>query len=311
MTMTAVMNPIDLQIQTTASDGRHSPRECVRMAKDNGVMTMAITDHDTVAGVAEAVAAGKELDVRVIPGIEISIQEHGMHLLGLGINITNPTLLVALKQAAENRLAVSRQMVENFRQGGFAVDWEDVLREAEGSAVITRPHIVSAIMKRSENAAKLKGITTKHEFFESYFTDQSPFYVRGSTITPDEAITLTHRAGGVAVWSHPPIPDFVGNCGALEMFLKELIGHGLDGIELFGPSLTEADFRCLEELAGRYHLLITAGSDFHEARPPTEEPWPRSAATIGDYPTYGRSLDNILPALDAAMEKRRADALDE
>ena len=76
------MNPFDLQIQTTASDGKHSPRECVKMAKENGVLAVAITDHDTVAGVAEAVAAGRELGVRVIPGIEISIQEHGMHLLG-------------------------------------------------------------------------------------------------------------------------------------------------------------------------------------------------------------------------------------
>ena len=299
------MNSIDLQIQTTTSDGKHTPTECVRMAKQNGVHTIAITDHDTVAGVAEAMAAGQELGVRVIPGIEISIQEHGMHLLGLGIDIENPALAAVFKQAAENRLNAATQMVENFQKGGFVVDWKDVLAEAGGSSVITRPHIVGAIMKRPENQKWLEGITTKHEFFQKYFTDQSPYYVRASTITPQAAIALVRGAGGVAIWSHPPVPEFVGRCDALETFLKELIGYGLDGAELLGPFLTEADFHCLEELAGRYRLLVTAGSDFHEAKPPTGEPWPRSATTIGDYPTYGRSLDGILERLGAAMEARR------
>lgn len=299
-----MFNPIDLQIQTTASDGKHSPAECVRMAKQNGVHAIAITDHDTVAGVAEAVAAGDELGVRVIPGIEISIQEHGMHLLGLGIDTQNQPLLNTLQQAAENRLNAAKQMVENFQKGGFALDWEDVLTEARGSSVITRPHIVGAIMKRPENRKWLEGITTKHEFFQKYFTDESRYYVRASTITPPGAIALIHGAGGVAVWSHPPISEFVGKCAELEKFLQELIGYGLDGLELFGPSLTEADFVCLEKLASRYNLLVTAGSDFHERHDRTDEPWPRSAATIGDYPTYGRSIDGVIAALDHALARR-------
>ena len=302
--MSIDLHPIDLQVQTTASDGKHAPAECVAMAKENGVHTIAVTDHDTVAGVAEAVAEGERLGVRVIPGIEISIQEHGMHLLGLGIDVKNPPLLDALRQAAENRLVAAKQMVEKFRQGGFALEWEDVAREAGASAVVTRPHIVSAIMKRPENAGKLEGITTKYAFFQKYFTDDSPYYVRSSAITPQGAIALVHGALGVAAWSHPPIPDFVNNCPELEKFLQELIGYGLDGLELFGPFLTEADFLCLERLAGSYDLLTTAGSDFHEARPPSDEPWPRSAATIGDYPAYGRSLHALEENLDAAMARR-------
>lgn len=245
------IHPIDLQIQTTASDGKHTPAECVRMAKENGVHTIAITDHDTVAGVPEALRAGKELGVRVIPGIEISIQEHGMHLLGLGIDIENQALAVALAEATANRRAAAREMTERFRKDGWAVEWEDVLREAAGAATITRPHIVSAIMKRPENASKLEGITTKHDFFQKYFTDTGPYYIRASTITPREAVALVHGAGGVTAWSHPPVPDFIGKCGELEEFLKELIGCGLDGLELFGPSLTDADFACLEALASR------------------------------------------------------------
>ncbi len=299
------MNPFDLQIQTTASDGKHTPRACVAMAKQNGVHTIAITDHDTVAGVPEALAAGRELGVRVIPGVEISLHEHGTHLLGLGIDIQDRSLLDVLRQAAANRLDAAKQMVENFQRDGFAVDWEDVLDEAGGSSVITRPHIVSAIMKRPENSSKLEGISTKHDFFQKYFTDTGPYYVRASQINPREAIGLVHQAGGVAVWSHPPVPDFVGKCGELGAFLKELIACGLDGLELFGPSLSDADAACLAALAGRYQLLVTAGSDFHEALPPTDKPWPRSATAIGEYPTYGRSLEGMLERFDAAMAERR------
>ena len=297
------LNDFDLQIQTTASDGKHTPAECVRMAKENGVRTIAITDHDTVAGVAEALAAGEEMGVRVIPGIEISAQDHGMHLLGLGIDTKDRALRAALARASESRTNAAQEMVRRFQEGGFAVDWEDVLREA-GEAIITRPHIVAAIMARSENREKLAGIATKHDFFEKYFGKESPYYVRGSQITAKQAIALVRGAGGIAVWSHPPLPDFVGKCNELEAFLRELIGWGLDGIELFGPALTDADFACLEKLAASYGLLRTAGSDFHEASAVSGKPWPRSASTIGDFPAFGRDLGGIMEKLDSAMEER-------
>lgn len=287
-----------------ASDGKHTPAECVRMAKENGVHVIAITDHDTVAGVAEALRAGEETGVRVIPGIEISAQDHGVHLLGLGIDTEDRALRAALARASESRTNAAKEMVRRFQVGGFVVDWEDVLREA-GSAIITRPHIVAAIMKRSENAAKLVGITTKHDFFEKYFQDTGPFYVRGSQVTAEQAIGLVRGAGGVAVWSHPPIPDFVGKCDELEAFLRELMRWGLDGLELYGPALTDADFACLEKLAANYRLLRTAGSDFHEASAASGKPWPRSASTIGDFPTFGRALEGIMEKLDGAMEERK------
>ncbi|MDP3727139.1 MAG: PHP domain-containing protein [bacterium] len=300
------LHPIDFQIQTTASDGKHAPAECVRMAKANGVRTIAITDHDTVGGVAEAMAAGAELGVRVIPGIEISIQEHGMHLLGLGIDTGNRALGDAMARAARNRLAAARQMTENFKRDGWAIEWEDVLHESAGAALVTRPHIVSAIMARPENRERLAGVVTKHDFFEKFFQDTSPYYVRASTITPSDAIRLVQEAGGVAVWSHPPIPDFVGDCEALESFLRKLISYGLDGIELFGPFLTEIDAVCLERLAAAHGLLVSAGSDFHEAYNPAGASWPRSASTIGEFPTFGRALDAdaIIAAFDSLLARR-------
>lgn len=300
------VHKLDLQIQTTASDGKHTPAECVRMARENGVRTIAITDHDTVAGVAEALAAGRELGVRVIPGIELSAQDHGAHILGLGIDTEDQALRSALARAGESRIHAAKEMVRRFQAGGFAVEWDDVLREA-GDAIITRPHIVAAIMKCPENSGKLVGIATKHDFFEKYFREDGPFYVRGSQITVEQAIQLIRGTGGVAVWSHPPIPDFVGKCAELEAFLRKLIGWGLDGVELFGPALTDADFTCLEKLSVRYGLLRTAGSDFHEISNAGGKPWPRSASAIGDFPAFGRSFDGLLEALDEAMARRRTE----
>lgn len=297
------MNDFDFQIQTTASDGKHTPAECVRMAKKNGVRIIAITDHDTVAGVTEAIATGDAEGVRVVPGIEISIQDHGMHLLGLGIDIKNIELVSAIARAGETRIQAAREMVRRFKEGGFAIEWDDVVREA-GDATVTRPHIVAAIMKRPENAGKLLGVTTKHDFFEKYFTDQGPFYVRASQLSAKEAIELVRNAGGLAVWSHPPIPDFVGNCRELGSFLEELIDYGLDGIELFGSFLTQGDLACLEELAARHKLVVTGGSDFHESAAPSEKPWPRSATTIGEFPTYGHSTAGLVDSVLAAMAAR-------
>lgn len=299
------MNNLDLQIQTTASDGKHSPTECVQMAKANGVHTIAITDHDTVAGVAEALRVGKELGVRVIPGIEMSVAEHGMHLLGLGIDIKNETLLAALKKFAEGRIWGAQQMTENLKKAGFVVEWEDVMREATG-AVVARPHIAAAVMKRPENRGKLGGIERKGDFIERFLSNTSPSYVHRTQIGAGDAIALMHNTGGVIFWSHPPIPDFVGQCGELEQFLQELILLGLDGMELLNPAHGEDDVRCIEALVARYKLLASAGSDFHERYNPTGETWPRSASTVGDYPTYGRSTEGMVKALDGAVTLRRS-----
>lgn len=300
------MNPFDLQVHTTASDGKHSPSECVRIAKENGCSVIAITDHDSVAGVAEAIAAGTERGVTVLAGVEISIQEQGMHLLGIGVDHEHKTLAAVLGQAAQNRIIAAKQMVENFQKDGFAVSWEDVLNEAgEGASIIARPHIVGAILNRPENKTRLAGIKTKYEFFQKFFTDASPYYVRGSTITPEEAIATVHRAGGIAVWSHPTVPNFSGNCVLFEDFLKRLLPAGLDGIELLSPALEECDLPCLERVGGTYALVSTAGSDFHE-QSAASGPWPRPAATIGDYPTYGRALGGMLERVLGAIEKRRS-----
>lgn len=322
-------NTFDLQIQSTASDGKHAPAEIVAMARDLGIRVIALTDHDTVVGVAEALATGAEQGVRVIPGIEISVEERGAHILGYGIDIHNADLLRALEESKQGRIAGARQMVENLRVAGFAIEWEDVARQATGD-VVARPHLARAVLGRPENRAMLGDIATSHDFIERYLTDESPYYVRRAHIIARDAIALIHGAGGVAVWSHPAVhfhpvrskspkataaaPEAQrtsngvrGNYEELEKFLNNLIGWGIDGLEAFNPSHTEDDAEFLQGLAVKYRLLRTAGSDFHEAgnHPSDPESGLHSARTLGDFQTYGFTAEGIVEALDAAIARHK------
>lgn len=294
------MNTFDLQIQSAASDGKHTPAEIVRMAAERGVATIAITDHDTVAGVAEAVAVGTKSGVRVVPGIEMSVEEHGLHILGYGLDCANEKLLAALEESRQGRIAGAQQMVENLQRAGFAITWGDVLAQATG-AVVARPHLARAVLEHPENKPKLAGISTSHDFIEAFLLDDSPNYVRRAHISAQDAMGLIRGAGGIAIWSHPAI-HFRNDPDGLERMLQQLIEWGIKGMEVFNPSHTEDDVEYLEGLITKYQLLRTAGSDFHEARPSVRDAQGLHAAEfIGDYETYGFSTEEIIQKLDEAM----------
>lgn len=302
------MNLIDLQVHSNASDGKFTPREVVTMAKENGVRVMALTDHDTVAGLSEALAAGNERDLKVIPGIEISAEEHGIHILGYGIDYKNAELLAELEKAKQGRLEGAQKMVTNLQKSGFIVEWEDVLKQAGGADVIVRPHIARAILERPENKQKLAGINSVGDFIQAHLLDTSPNYVKRSHVGASQAIGLIRMAEGVAVWSHPPLPDFKEGeerFAELEKFLLQLVGWGLEGLEVFSSSHSEDEAEFLVGLAAKYKLLCTAGSDFHEKivlstlaaeRHPT--------SNVGDYPTYGFSTEDFVVKLEETMARR-------
>lgn len=299
------MNTIDLQIQTTASDGKHSPRECVKMAAGQGLRVVAITDHDTVDGVPDALLAAGELGIRVIPGIEISAEERGVHILGYGISYDHRDLKGYCDRAKRDRIEAAKKTVENLGQAGFNVDWEDVFRQASGG-VVARPHIARAILARPENKGKLGSISTVHELIEAYLIEKSPYYARRSHISVKDATSLIHRCGGVAVWSHPAV-HFENSYDELEKFLQELVAWGIDGMEVLNPSHTEDDVEFLQGLAAKYRLLRTAGSDFHEKGEHPRDPTTglHSAKKVGDYETHGFPTNDIIPKLDEAMNSRR------
>jgi len=304
------MNTFDLQIQSIASDGAHTPSEIIAMARGAGVVTIALTDHDTVLGVAEALEAGRAAGVRVIPGIEMSVEEHDIHVLGLGIDPTNAPLLRALEEFRADRVEGAKKIVENLKTNeGFAIEWEDVLREAMNSSTIARPHIVSAVMKRPENAEKLAhdSVKEKADFFNRYLSNESRNFVKRAHVSAKDGIGLIHAAGGVAVWSHPVIPDFKsGEYDELEKFLQELILWEIDGLEVWSASHREDDVEFLWGMSEKYGLLKTGGSDFHDrGAHPRAETGLHSADTIGDFETYGFPTENVLSRLLEAIEKHR------
>ena len=207
------MNTFDLQIQSLASDGKHTPSEIIAMARADGVSIMALTDHDTVSGVEEAVARGEEAGIRVISGIEMSVEEHNIHVLGYGIDVRHPELLAAIEDFRQSRIEGAKKIVENLKiNEGLIIEWGDVLQEAANSSTVTRPHIVSAVMKKPENKTKLEadGVRDKNGFFKKYLLDTGRNFVSRAHIRARDAIALIHSSRGVAVWSHPVIPDFSG-----------------------------------------------------------------------------------------------------
>lgn len=270
------------------------------MAKDAGLLVIAITDHDTVNGIFEAQEAGKEFDVRVIPGIEMSVEEHDSHILGYGINRESSALFQELLKFKQGRIEGAKKMLENLKKEGFLVEWDDVLKQATGG-VVARPHLARAIIARTENKEKLGGIATVHDFIEKYLANDSPNYVHRTHITAKDAIALLHQAGGVAVWSHPAI-HFHKDYDGLERFLQNLISWKIDGLEAFNPSHNEDDVEFINSLVKKNSLLRTAGSDFHEKGVSARSPDGLHAATnVGDFETYGFSTDDIIPRLDDAI----------
>jgi len=294
---------IDYQIQTTASDGKYSPRECVKMAKENGLISVAITDHDTVDGVAEGLAAGKELGVEVIPGIEISCDEgaNSIHMLGLGIDQANAKLLEKLRELYSWRENRAKAFVEKLKELGFAVEYEDVRKRAAG--IVARPHIADAVMENPANKEKLEreGIKVKHDFFAHYIADGAKAYVKSTPFPAEEAISFIHQAGGIAIWSHPTIP--MQDYKLIEDTLGKFISFGIDGIEVAGD-FTEDDTEFLQGLATKYALIKSVGSDFHDTTVRADKP-EDGAKRIGGYKTFGYSTDGIRESILAAIAKRQ------
>lgn len=299
------MNTIDLQIQTTASDGKHSPADIIRMAQEQNLTVIAITDHDTVDGIQEAIHAAVDTTIRVIPGIEMSVEEHGLHILGYGIDHTDGELLKKLEEFKQGRIEGAKQMVENLKRAGFVLDWHDVEQEATGS-VFARPHLARAILKRQENKQKLGSISNVHDFIEMYLSNESPHYVHRSHISVKDAIALIRGVGGVTVWSHPAI-HFRQDYDGLEKWLGEMMGWGIQGLEVCNPSQSEDDAEFLQGLCVANHLLRTAGSDFHEKGEHATDPITgfHSARHVGDFETHGFSIEDIIPQLDEAMQIAR------
>lgn len=241
---------IDLHLHTTASDGRLTPEELVLAARRLKLTLIAITDHDTTAGIPEAQALAKGNPV-IIPGIELSTADNGhdVHLLGYFIDIDYAGLQDSLRDFRDARDNRARRIVNRLDELNLPITWEQVAKVANGGA-IGRPHIAQAMVQ----AGHARNVS---EAFEKYLYTGGPAYIARKRLTPEQGVALIHDAGGVAILAHPGlVPDY-------ESLVIRLVPAGLDGVEIMHPKNTAEIRAHLWELAEDYHLIPTGGSDFH------------------------------------------------
>lgn len=252
------MNRFDLHTHTTASDGRHRPAEVVRMARDANLAGIAITDHDTVAGIEEAMSAGLEYGVRIVPGVEISTSAEGkdIHILGYGIETKDPMLLerlVALRQVRNRR---NEEMIACLNELGIALTLEEVEREAatsaRGDGSIGRPHFAEVLVRKGY-------VQDVREAFDRYLAEGAAAYVNPQRIGPLEAVRWIHEAGGVAIVAHPGIYRN-------DRLVQEMLAGGVNGLEAYHSDHDEEDERKYRQLAESQGKFVTGGSDFHGSR---------------------------------------------
>lgn len=242
----------DLHIHTIASDGTYTPSQVVEAAHNIGLGAIAITDHDTVDGIDEALAAGQELGVEVIPGIEIStIYGSGdveAHILGYFIDHKNPGLLDRLQVLKNARQDRAKIMVELLNKAGVPVSLDRVMEIARGGAV-GRPHVAKAI--REIGAA-----SSMDAAFGRFLVPGCPAFVPRYKLAPLEAVQIIREYGGVACCAH------VAKLKRDELVV-DLIGKGLEAIEVYHPDHNSAGIRFYEKFARKRGLIATGGSDAH------------------------------------------------
>ncbi len=261
----ALVLRFDLQSHSTRSDGALEPAEVVAAAQAAGVELLALTDHDTVDGVEEAVRAGTRRGVRVVPAAELSsIDELGedLHVLGFGIDPADPGLAAALADWRADRVARVGRMAGALEELGWAVDRAALAgREAPG-----RPHLAAAVWGAPENAARLRaeGLRSPGEMLEAYLLPGRAAWRRRTKPSVAQAVEAIHAAGGLAVWAHP-FWD-VDDPAAVEAALRRFAGLGMDGVEAFYPTHGPGQAALLDRLARELDLLTTGSSDFHGPR---------------------------------------------
>lgn len=256
---------IDLHVHSNHSDGTLSPEDLVALALQSEVSAFALTDHDTVSGIAKAKEAadcstGSGLPITVISGTEISAayKNRDIHILGLFIDETDSVLLQALEDAVRARDLRNEQMAERFRALDIPLTLED-LRRSNPDTVITRAHFAKYLIEHGH-------VKTSEEAFKRYLNYDAPCFVPREYMQPERAISLILHAGGIPVLAHPLLYKLPP--AELEALIKRLKDAGLAGLEVYYSSNTGFDEQICYSLANRFELLMTGGTDFHGANKP-------------------------------------------
>jgi len=249
------MKYADLHVHTNASDGTSTPEELVRLAAQAGHSAIAITDHDTLDGIAPALAQAPKLGLEVIPGVELTSQHQGreIHILGYFLDYKDGRLLESLASIRQSRVERVYKIADKLKSLGVALEPDAVFRIA-GKAAVGRMHIARALLESGK-------IASTAEAFHRYIGDKSPAYVLNFKFSAQEAISLIKSSGGAAVLAHPYI---INN----DEFIREFAAYGLDGLEVYYPEHSQSMVNFYLKQASELNLAVTGGTDFHgKAKP--------------------------------------------
>ena len=246
---------IDLHIHTTASDGQYSPTELIQKAASKKITTLAITDHDTVAGLKEGKLAAKQEGINFVPGVELNIQHFGgeFHLLGLGFTSISDSLKEVLTDLQKNRENRNILMVEKIKSLGIEASLEELMAD-NPNTILGRPHFAAYLQKKGV-------VKTRQQAFDRYLAKGRPCYVERVGANLDQAIIAIQESGGAPVIAHPM--SLFMSWGKLPDFLQNIYERGVVGLEAFHPGARVTECLRLDELAKKIGFFITAGSDFH------------------------------------------------
>jgi predicted metal-dependent phosphoesterase TrpH len=256
----------DLQSHSRYSDGALAPEEVVTRAAAAGVELLALSDHDTVEGVVEALQAGRRHGVVIIPAVEITVldgERQDLHLLAYGIDYEDSTLLSMLAASRADRDARVGRMADALRQRGWAIDERPLQQRRASGRSVGRPHLAAAVFAHPDNAERLRtqGLSNSTELLVAELVEGAPSYRGRTRPTISDAIAAIHAADGLAVWAHP-FWD-ITNPGEVLDAIDRFAAQGLDGVEAFYVTFTREQTLLLADACAQRGLLSTGSADFH------------------------------------------------
>jgi hypothetical protein len=259
----------DLQSHSTHSDGELPAAEVVQRAAESGVELLALSDHDTISGVSEALQAGERAGVRVVSAVEISAVDAGapvgreLHILGYGIDHEGALLTERLAEFLADREHRTLRMAAALRELGLELDESEISARVAAGQPIGRPHLAEAVLRAPANALRLKaeGIDDIGSLIRAYLIEGRPAYRLRETPTVAQAVEAIHEAGGVAIWAHP-FWDLSEDGEVIES-IDRFRALGIDGVEAFYITHTREQTELVAERCSSLGMLSTGSSDFH------------------------------------------------
>lgn len=246
---------VDLHVHSNKSDGTFTPSELVTMAIEKNLTALALTDHDTTDGLEELANAAAGKPLAVVPGIELSTEYEGkdIHIVGLFIDPTQSDFRAHLKAFVESRDDRNRKMCANLQEAGISISYE-ALQEANPGSVITRAHYGTWLLEHGV-------VSSVADAFSKYLGDHTPYFVPREKVTPQQAVSLIQKAGGLAILAHPIL--YRMSRERLDILVRRLKEVGLTGIEAIYATYNSREENQIRQLAIKYDLLLSGGSDFH------------------------------------------------